>query len=187
MLSRQETKYKVTAFWLAKCINLGSKLHGVNCFPNSWPNLQRMSWWAGHTNNKWSSSSTAPREHRQQTLISHRDTLWLCMPATLYLQTMVWTSEPWQRLPELNICDHLQMLPLLLPPLILELYIKTPITKQLSCLPFMWPNGPTIFKIKLKTPYNQTFIKRKVSFCNCCMKLIFKYMQHMQLLDFIIA
>jgi hypothetical protein len=31
------------------------------------------------------------------------------MPATLYLQTMVWTSEPWQRLPELNICDHLQI------------------------------------------------------------------------------
>ncbi len=68
LLSRQETKYKATAFWLAECINSGSKLHGVNCFPNCWLNLQRMSWWAGHTNNKWSSSSTAPWEHRRQIL-----------------------------------------------------------------------------------------------------------------------
>ncbi len=68
LLSRQETKYKATAFWVAECINSGSKLHSVNCFPSYWPNLQQMSWWAGHTSNRWSSSSTAPREHRRQTL-----------------------------------------------------------------------------------------------------------------------
>ncbi len=107
LLSRQETKYKATAFWLAKCINSGSKLHGVNCFPNCWLNLQRMSWWAGHTNNGL---------HPQQLLGNIDDKSYLSsghsqalLPATLYLQTMVWTFEPWQRLPELNICDHLQI------------------------------------------------------------------------------
>jgi hypothetical protein len=68
LLSRQETKCKAIAFWLAKHINSVSKLHSVNCFPRCWPNLQRMSWWARHTSNRWSSSSTTSREHRRQTL-----------------------------------------------------------------------------------------------------------------------
>ncbi len=71
LLSRQETKYKATSFGLAEHINSGSKLYGVNCFPSCWPNLQRTSCWAGHTNNRWSSSSTAPREHRQSKLPVH--------------------------------------------------------------------------------------------------------------------
>jgi len=65
------------------------------------------------------------------------------------------------------------MLPLPLPPLILKMYIKTPITKQLSFLLFMWSNGPTIFKTKFKTPYNQMFITKKLSFCNYLMQFIF--------------
>jgi hypothetical protein len=40
LLSRQETKYKAIAFWLAECINSGSKLYGPSL---SWSTLDELS------------------------------------------------------------------------------------------------------------------------------------------------